>query len=616
MAIQRVGNSNVYIIETNVPEPTDSRGRGYGFLVSDQRWRVWDEISKMTAADMRAAGAADDDIVKAQAQQQRLLQSQISDLVRQKNSLIAGAVTKDATVKAKAASGSNVEVTTYKETTKEVIDSFGDKVTLKVPERVVIKSKGGQAPAPEASATETPTAGVRAAIQPNVEEIDKLIGERVAELDKLKSTPVGTSAPQQDLMTQVQQRYAAQMGYGGFGLPKSAKPAVDYSTAAGDINALLQNAEDDAAMKYRSDLQSKGIAEGLPEVEAQVRADARAKTIEDIYTSVVPKPGAELPVEGPRFGPRGGVVGRKPITDKEIEEFNLSRGGPITGEPPVPRDRGPVEVPKVPFEYEDEETITDEAPRTGGSGFPGFDERAAIFEMLGVPLPNISAPSSVVRSRPLMPFSSPTVARLPAQVPESFQSGPYKTSVDIGNKTYGEIPGYQYEAPIREALRSGPSPLVTQPPLPVPAQLAPNELAQPPVDIRTPTKTAPLRKPLDTKAIDEELNETGAKMSVPARRDAYALAVVEGGARLAAQPKKFERLAKTNLPQNERAAVVPQFITIVDKLYDVNAGKATAFKSTYDEISRFYANAPDTRKAAHEYLTAKDILATNTTKPV
>jgi hypothetical protein len=105
-------------------------------------------------------------------------------------------------------------------------------------------------------------------------------------------------------------------------------------------------------------------------------------------------------------------------------------------------------------------------------------------------------------------------------------------------------------------------------------------------------------------------------MSVPQRRDAYALAVVEGGARLAAQPKKFERLAKTNLPQNERAAVVPQFITIVDKLYDVNAGKATAFKSTYDEISRFYANAPDTRKAAHEYLTAKDILATNTTKPV
>jgi hypothetical protein len=150
----------------------------------------------------------------------------------------------------------------------------------------------------------------------------------------------------------------------------------------------------------------------------------------------------------------------------------------------------------------------------------------------------------------------------------------------------------------------------------VPAQLAPNELAQPPVDIRTPTKAAPLRKPLDTKAIDEELNETGAKMSVPQRRDAYALAVVEGGARLAAQPKKFERLAKTNLPQNERAAVVPQFITIVDKLYDVNAGKSTAFKSTYDEISRFYANDANTRKSAHEYLVSRDILMNNETKPV
>jgi hypothetical protein len=214
-----------------------------------------------------------------------------------------------------------------------------------------------------------------------------------------------------------------------------------------------------------------------------------------------------------------------------------------------------------------------------------------------------------------MPFSTPP-SRLPAQVPESFQSGPYKTSVDIGKKTYGEVPSYQYEAPTREALRRGPSPLVTQPPLPVPAQLAPNELAQPPVDIRTPTKPAPLRKPLDTKAIDEELNETGAKMSVPARRDAYALAVVEGGAKLAAQPKKFERLAKTSLPQSERTKVVAPFVAIVDKLYNTNAGKSDAFNATYNEISRFYANAPDTRKQAHEYLIAKDILAKNETKPV
>jgi len=592
MAIQRVGNSNVYIIETNVPEPTDSRGRGYGFLVSDQRWKVWDEISKMTAADMRAAGAADDDIVRAQAQQQRLLQSQISDLVRQKNSLIAGAVTKDAAVKAKTASGSNVEVTTYKETTKEIIDSFGDKITLKVPERVVIKSKGGRAPAPEAPATETPIAGVRAAIQPSVEEIDKLIGEREAELDKLKSTPVGTSAPQQDLMTQVQQRYAAQMGYGGFGLSKSAKPTVDYSTAAGDINALLQNAEDDAAMKYRSDLQSKGIAEGLPEVEAQVRADARAKTIEDIYTSVVPKPKAELPVEGPKYnraglsgerpiGPRGGVVeipASGEPTDEEIDQLQLSRSGPITVTSsdvtpqiaPVTPRRSVLDILKAPQAVPAPAGVRDvsmsqpeiarraaanEAERQAIMSLPQvqvtqpkFDERAAIFEMLGAPLPNVSAPT---------PVAPGTVTpRL-----EDIEAERRKQSFED----------------LQKRLKETTTPLT--PGLP---------------------GTAP----------------SGAKMSVPQRRDAYALAVVEGGARLAAQPKKFERLAKTNLPQNERAAVVPQFITIVDKLYDVNAGKATAFKSTYDEISRFYANAPDTRKAAHEYLTAKDILATNTTKPV
>jgi len=96
------------------------------------------------------------------------------------------------------------------------------------------------------------------------------------------------------------------------------------------------------------------------------------------------------------------------------------------------------------------------------------------------------------------------------------------------------------------------------------------------------------------------------------RKDRYKFDVVTEGTKLARTPKKLQRLAKTNLPEENR----PEHYVIVDKLYDVNRGKAEAFKMTYDEISRAFQNDPQKRSDAHKYLVAKDILEADVTEPL
>jgi hypothetical protein len=230
--------------------------------------------------------------------------------------------------------------------------------------------------------------------------------------------------------------------------------------------------------------------------------------------------------------------------------------------------------------------------------------------------PDTSSVDFVAPSRLQAPVAPERSVQAPARIDESFYNslfGPYKTSVDIGNKTYGEVPSYQYEAPIRETvLRSGPSPLITQPPLPVPAQLAPNELAVPPVDIRIPTdKTAPLREPLDTKGIDEELKLDQGKAPTRETRAAdYAMRIINKGKDLAQKEKKLARIAR----KDESGKAVAKNIDIVDKLYEANKGRQDRFKATFDEITRTMDGK--LREEAHAYLVAKDIIEGDKSKPV
>ena len=95
------------------------------------------------------------------------------------------------------------------------------------------------------------------------------------------------------------------------------------------------------------------------------------------------------------------------------------------------------------------------------------------------------------------------------------------------------------------------------------------------------------------------------------RAASYALNIIQKGKDLANKPEKLARIAKTNLPENERSKKIPEHIALVDKLYDINISKGDVYKSTYSEIARVYEKQPKLRDAALEYLVAKNLLFGN-----
>lgn len=84
----------------------------------------------------------------------------------------------------------------------------------------------------------------------------------------------------------------------------------------------------------------------------------------------------------------------------------------------------------------------------------------------------------------------------------------------------------------------------------------------------------------------------------------YFLSIMEKGAKLAEQPKKLERIAKSDLPDEER----PEVVRIVEDLLQVSKGRANYFKEVFDEVSRYFRSDPDKMRQAHEYLAAIELL--------
>jgi hypothetical protein len=116
-----------------------------------------------------------------------------------------------------------------------------------------------------------------------------------------------------------------------------------------------------------------------------------------------------------------------------------------------------------------------------------------------------------------------------------------------------------------------------------------------------------------SKAMDEIKSEsppTG-KTKKKTRLESYSanlMNIMQKGQKLADQPTKLQRLAKLDLPEKDRAKVVPEHILLVDKLYNINSAKGDAFQTTFAEIERVYKNDEKKKKAAQEYLAAKEIL--------
>jgi hypothetical protein len=118
-----------------------------------------------------------------------------------------------------------------------------------------------------------------------------------------------------------------------------------------------------------------------------------------------------------------------------------------------------------------------------------------------------------------------------------------------------------------------------------------------------------MRKP--TSKPTPEATEGSLPKTRQQRAASYALNIIQKGRDLASKPEKLARIAKTNLPENQRSKQVPEHIALVDKLYDINLSKGDVYKSTYSEIARVYEKQPKLRDAALEYLVAKNLLFGN-----
>ena len=448
-----------------------------------------------------------------------------------------------------------------------------------------------------------------------------------------------------DLMNRSREGFAQAAGVGTFfGLdPRKDKvlPYFDSAKAVSQIQDIAQKSDAAALATARLDKKKKvaearsaldlintGVVDARPgqkeELEKLILSGESLTGDEEVATVTAAR--QAMLAEGgafanPRILPEGAFLSRDLYPQYKAPEKVLAPGTTATIltekdtalAPVVDKMEGGIESTKIPAELA---ASVSRAPGTAQiatrpSSIPrlpaSLDNMTPELSIDGLKaptgLPSITAPER-----------SPQAA---ARIDEDFYNqlfGPYKTSVDIGKKTYGEVPSYPYAEPIMQTVkRTGPSPLITKPAIPTPPQLAPNELAIPAEDIRIPEdKKAPLRKPLDTKGIDEELNimDQGKAPTRETRATGYAMKIINKGKDLAQKEKKLARITR----KDESGKAVAKNIDIVDKLYEANKGRQDRFKATFDEITRTMDGKM--REEAHAYLVAKDIIEGDKSKPV
>ena len=115
----------------------------------------------------------------------------------------------------------------------------------------------------------------------------------------------------------------------------------------------------------------------------------------------------------------------------------------------------------------------------------------------------------------------------------------------------------------------------------------------------------------------KEIKEAGgyeppqAKLTVPQRREIYAMNTIKRGLELADKPKQFARVSKTDNP-----STAAEYVRLVNGVYELNSTRPDRFKASFDEIARVYKNDPKNRELALSYLVAKDAIESNVTKPM
>lgn len=617
MAIRDLGGRNIYVIDVAVPKITDSRGVGYGLAYSDQRWKMFEIIYNEKLALAKEAGG--DEERKLYYNEMNRLNKELLDLNRQKVNIAAGAAKADATARAKAEAAASVattggsETTVYEEYNKQVFNPYKMTYeTVKQDERRVTKTKTPgtrktQSTETGTTAKEGEKTSIAETVAPSLKQIDDLINQRAAELEAMKAAGApGRGGPSMSPLDSARLAYAEQMGAGGFGVAKGTYIPEDtgkYGRSAVALDKLLSESGGKIDIQnLLQDIRSRNL--NVPMAEAPKMSGEVSRVMETPSPASLPSQSSsivgnenkpQLSARVPAEAPDAGAFGLSPAGELFYQKHRNYRQAPIVVPPAsVPSPPGPA----TPLEANIQRAIEMEA--LGMT--PDFTaSRAAAIEaeqtapatypvetMGGLPTTTFGRPGGVLDNIRLFRGRN----QLPPQGP-----GIPGTEQTVQLKPVAPTPSFEMETPTIRKLT--PSELKLQ-------QLQEKLKEAEPIIQSLPDQiTVP---PMKTEGDQGSLT--------PAKRaDMYAMKVTVAGAKLASQPKKFERLAKTDLPPAEREKKTAPYVALVDKLYDTNKGRATAFKDTYDEVSKFYAKEPDIRKSAHEYLVAKDMLEKSVTQP-
>ncbi len=643
MGIKNVNGRNVYVLEPSRASGTKTTtGKNWADLYTDLRWQVWEEVQKSEMAKLKL----DQMGIKAQTdiyeQATRDIRRSITELQKLKAEALAGGSTARQVASSAAKQATldqsrqkfNIQQRTralpkQREVTKEItLDRFGRPLKTPTTETTRTTTSLVGAP-PELGRTVIGTTAAPAVAEDGKEqlsgidfldaEIDKLERQLVSEArDYKKATQGGRDL---DILSRTRRAFEADqgvIGQGGtaFGLAprrRRTRARVDQPLAQERIDQFLQDR--DTSMKESGDslvTETKGEITRL----RKLAAEAEILTGDEGGGSVM---AAKLYGEAQKL--EDGLVDAEAAARTEAgdlsgilesPEFTPRRAGELLLRD-SDRPAGEFEPPRMAGQ---EEVSSPAATRRAERSLKRIDKA---LDPLREPVPPIS---DIFKTDEEIVFGQGDVTVEPEGKADQEPEGK-ADQAELGG-------GYVFDG--QSEIIFGPtgfpifSTLPQQVPPDVEAPKVVSEVALRGIAQRIRAAGGDINaisgyqineaKPEDFEPEEEEfiMEPDGPPQasSTRQRKDLYRTRVVIEGTKLARQPKKLDRLAKTNLEKEDR----PEHFVIVDKLMATNSGKSNAFDMSYNEISRAYKDNPEQRKEAHSYLVAKDILDGDINEPL
>jgi len=612
MAIRQVGGSPVYTIEVDVPKVTDARGRSYGNLVSDLRWKLWEEVQNSQLQQMKYEQMSKQAQLDVLEQRQRDVSRSIRDANEMKAKIKAGE--SGGSASSQWLQRAKANQVTYSERTVPIDDPYGIRAMRGLPSTATVTSKTYKSPIGEPPMGYDSGEGDSATAQKNFEqqqaELDKYIQDLQAEQtalgQKFESFTSGlTQGP--DILSRTRGAFQSQIGEGGFGIsrrPLRQLPRFDELQAVGLLDDTIKREEDALfaeAQKRGLDFSEQEIRQRAREAVAKQLGDAGAREVSraGFLMNEPPTPSALLPREE-TLTPTGrmrddfAVAGMgEPLDRETIVKGELDRVG-----------LGSPEAEGLLMELEDIRR-TKRAPVNAPSSIPEAQRRAIDLGFLGVPAEEAQTRGAVPSERG---FNYP-VERMGEGFGPTTTFGAPSGVLDRTNVATRRLPDVTSPSdgnfPI-EPMTFGGGPLPATPEEPQGPEIAPEfgpETEMPEDKVKVPGR-APL--PDGT-----PIEEARAKRTTQSRRDLYSMKTIKKGLELADKPKQFARVAKTENP-----SAAPEYVKIVNGVYELNASRPDRFKASYDEVARVFKDNPKDRERALSYLIAKDAIESNVTSPL